>query len=607
VIIWLVLLLQFRQRRLAQEEQLEGEQYERLKAEGKDTSVFEGKTTEESMHLAVRRLAWLERFLIPIFAIIYAVYMLAIGYWLFYRVNRAEVNPLAADKTLQISAAYLAGLAVLSFLFSRYAVGMSRQSAWRPLRAGGSYLLSNVLGCVVLAGMIIGIQLFDPAKNGGIWDKWVAYALSILMMVIGAETVMNLVLDVYRPRIKGRYRRASFESRLLGLLSEPEGIFKTAAHALDYQFGFKVSDTWFFKLLQRAIVPLVVVMAAILYLMTCLAIVPAGNKAVLERFGNPLNIETPLEPGLHLKLPWPVDAVRVFPTEQLQSISIGFEHSASAERKPVIWTAQHWENEYPFLVALKSEGRMADAKDAEIQEESAARKRIFDMLVVALVVQYHIDNIQDYGYGTERCYQSPDEFLKAMCYQETMRFAASSDLQSLMGPGWQETTRLLQKRFQQRADDYKLGIQIAFVGLESVHPPWEQGVGESFEQVVAALQTKQAKVLTAHGESNAILSEARGDSGVRLSKAQAYKVRREKVAEAVSGRFEKQALAYKEGKEVYLWREYLSVLDEFTPELRKYVVDSADVDSWVYLFDLKEQLQPDLLSGLDIGPTEAEQ
>lgn len=566
------------------------------------------------MHLAVRRLAWLEKYLIPIFAILYAIYLLVIGYWQFHLVRKGEVLPLAADKTLQVCAAYLAGLAVLSFLFSRYAVGMSRQSAWRPLRAGGSYLLSNVLGCGVLAGMIIGIQLFGPAQNGGRWDMWVAYALSGLMMFIGIETVLNLVLDLYRPRIKGQYRRASFESRLLGLLSDPEGIFKTAAHALDYQFGFKVSETWFFKLLQRAVVPLILVMAAILYLMTCLAIVPAGSKAVLERFGRPLNIDAPLEPGLHLKLPWPMDTMRVFPTEQLQSINIGFEHSAEAEQKPVIWTAKHWEKEYPLLVALNSEeGTRVAVSDTRAlpgvtgRSETEEQAKIFDMLVVALVVQYHIQDIRDYGYGTDRCYQYPVELLKAMCFQETMRYAANSDLQSLMGPGWQETTRILQERFQRRVDEYGLGVRIEFVGLESVHPPWEEGVGEAFEKVVGALQTKQAKVLTAHGQASDKLAKAHGDSGVRLAQAQAYKVRREKVTEAISKRFEQQAEAYEKGKDVYLWREYLSVLDEYIPELRKYVVDSDDVDSWVYLFDLKEQLQPDLLSGLDIGPTEEQQ
>ena len=62
-LIWLILLLQFHQRRLANEERLDAEQYQRLHREGKDTSVFEGTAIEESLHLNVRRLAWLEKYL----------------------------------------------------------------------------------------------------------------------------------------------------------------------------------------------------------------------------------------------------------------------------------------------------------------------------------------------------------------------------------------------------------------------------------------------------------------------------------------------------------------------------------------------------------------
>ena len=57
--IWLILLIQFRQRRMAEEEQLDAEQYHRLRKEGKDKSVFEGMVAEDQMHVAERRLVWL--------------------------------------------------------------------------------------------------------------------------------------------------------------------------------------------------------------------------------------------------------------------------------------------------------------------------------------------------------------------------------------------------------------------------------------------------------------------------------------------------------------------------------------------------------------------
>ena len=53
--------------------------------------------------------------------------------------------------------------------------------------------------------------------------------------------------------MKGRITRALYDSRLVGVLAQPEGLVATAAQTLDYQFGFKVSETWFYQFLQRSI------------------------------------------------------------------------------------------------------------------------------------------------------------------------------------------------------------------------------------------------------------------------------------------------------------------------------------------------------------------
>jgi len=78
------------------------------------------------------------------------------------------------------------------------------------------------------------------------------------------------------------------------------------------------------------------------------------------------------------------------------------------------------------------------------------------------------------------------------------------------------------------------------------------------------------------------------------------------VAEADAKRFAQQIKAYEAGGSIYLEREYLSVLDELLPGRRKYVMDSDDIDSWVYTFDMKEKLQPDLFRDIQIPTSEQE-
>lgn len=602
--VWLVLLIQFHQRRLAEDEQLEEEQYERLRSEGRDTSVFEGKMAESSLQLARRRLVWIEKYLLTIFSGLIAVYWLAIGYWQ-YRVLRSAGPTLLGEHTVLLSsAAYLAGMALVSFLLSRYAVGLSQQPAWRPLRAGGGYLLSNALVCFGLAISLIAADAKYPLV-----EKIITYAVLVLMAAIGFEIILSMILDAYRPRTRGEYRRAAYESRLLGLFSEPGGIFRTAAHAIDYQFGFKVSETWFYKLLERAVMPLLAIQVLALYLMSCVAIVDAGNVGVLERFGRPLNAQQPYASGIHLKLPWPMDVVRMYPVEQLQIIEVGFERYTEPENqnKPVLWTEIHWKEEYPFMAAI-SDAEQRMLKEKQQQEETEGQKEIyaeaplvrndFDLLVVALVVHYKIADVAKYGYGQTYGYLEPRAFLESICNRATVHYAAHEDVETLMGPGRSETARILKEAIQAEADRNDLGVKILFAGLESVHPPVK--VAESFEKVISAIQEKQAKVLKAQGAAREQLALSRGASSVRISEAEAYAVRRSQVTQAMSERFAKQVEAYEKGGEVYLWREYLSVLEQYLPAMRKYVVASSQVDSWVYEVDLKEKLEPDLFEGLGV-------
>ena len=68
---------------------------------------------------------------------------------------------------------------------------------------------------------------------------------------MAVEVLLTLLLEIYRPRVKGQLARPLYDSRVIGLLTQPESLFTTAAQTLDYQFGFKVSETWFFQVLKE--------------------------------------------------------------------------------------------------------------------------------------------------------------------------------------------------------------------------------------------------------------------------------------------------------------------------------------------------------------------
>ena len=164
-------------------------------------------------------------------------------------------------------------LAFVGFLVSRYATGMSVEQQWRPLRAGGGTMFATAILAFALS-IAMACAHFKMMMLLTILD-WV---VPILLVVLGVEIALNAILDIYRPRIPGQYHRDAFDSRFLGLFNEPGGILHTVASAIDYQFGFQVSQTWFYKLLEKAIVPLLLFLIFTLYILSCVVIVPPGHK-----------------------------------------------------------------------------------------------------------------------------------------------------------------------------------------------------------------------------------------------------------------------------------------------------------------------------------------
>lgn len=630
-VIWLVLAIQFHQRSLAEQEKLDMTQLAREKT---SATIFQKGETVALLAAAQRRLDVLEKWFIPVFAGLIAVYEIGIGLYLFKGIPSAgEV------KTQQplICAIVATAIAFVSFLLSRYATGMSAELRWKPLRAGGSFFLGLAVLCFVLA-IALALLHFQISPLITI----VNYAIPILLIVLGAETTLNLIFDMYRPHLKGQYSRAAFDSRLLGIINEPGGIFRSVAAAMDYQFGFQVSQTWFYKLLEKAIVPLILFSAATLYLASCIVVVGPNEEGIVERFGRPTTADGDVRhigPGLHFKLPWPIDIAYLYPTGLVMELHIGYVPKVDANGVPIpetrlLWGQAHYEQEHDLMVAARY-------TPADITEDPAEGAVPVSLVKVNMPVQYRIKDLLAYVYG----HSDPGKLLEGICYRELARLASTANVevegggdQNLLGGGRTNAKQILTERIQRAADDEGLGVEITFVGLQGIHPPAE--VVPDFQAVVGAVQDKQALVLAAEAERNrnlttlagsvarayrlaalasqyqeaqrkglseevkrlgeqfdaALLNESRGDIFRILSEAQSYRFRQATLAEATGKRFAGQIQAYCASPEIYKCEQRAVVLEEAMKNIRKYVVAGDPKDRQVIIMELQEKLDTSLLS-----------
>jgi regulator of protease activity HflC (stomatin/prohibitin superfamily) len=572
----LVALISWFQMRLVENEALEKLEVEELARAKGDSSLFAERDSE--VFPARRSREQFERFLVPAFSVLLCL-LEAGGAWLLWNLAGKTVNPIAADRALP-SLALFAVFALLLFILGRFSVTIARLENERLLRPSASFLLAGAYICFLAALAIGGFKAQIPQA-----DFYVARALCVLLALIAAELLVTLLLEIYRPRLKGRVSRPLYDSRLVGLLGQPEGLFTTAAQALDYQFGFKVSDTWLFKVLKQGLPALIVAQLAVLLLSTSVVFVDAGEQAILEYFGKPVAGGV-LQPGAHFKLPWPLEKVYRFRTDQIQSFSIGFTPDTQSENERVIlWTVAH-NKEENFLVANREIPTItSDNPDAS----DTLKAPPVSLITVSIPVQYQITNVLDWAYQNSE----PTNLLADLATREVVRYLASVDMNDIMSHTRLEAADILRDRVQAAADLRSLGVKIIFVGLQDIHPPTK--VAGDYEKVVGAEQTRQAAILNAQAQAIRTNSLAGAQAFATTNVAAATRQRLEVEAFARAALFTNQIPAFEAAPSVYRQRAYFKAFASATANARKYVLLVTNTQD-IVIFDLEDKISEDMLN-----------
>ncbi len=291
-----------------------------------------------------------------------------------------------------------------------------------------------------------------------------------------------------------------------------------------------------------------------------------------------------MNPGLHLKLPWPIDKIYRYQTEQIQSLTIGSE-SEEGEHEDhgglVLWTVGHSKDEFRLLVADRDTGIG--------NTNSAAGKKSppVNLLAVSIPVQYQITNVLAWAYG----HKDAEKLLQRIGTREVVLFLVNADVQEVMSTGRFAAGDELRRRIQQRADELNLGIKIHFIGLPDIHPPVQ--VAAAYEAVVAAQHKGRAEILAAQAyqvRTNA-LAAAEAEKRKRQAEAMAMGISMDSRARAAL--FTNQVPAFKVSPEVYTLRAYLQTLERGSAGTRKVVLATTNAQN-VMILNLEEKFRPDL-------------
>lgn len=479
-----------------------------------------------------------------------------------------------------------------AFFGGVFMVGQSHVREFRYMRPAGAWL---ICGAVVMALCgLAGIMLYYGKEA---WELDFEKVVFFVYAILTIEFLWNFVVEFYRPRTRRDFRPV-YESRLLALFTEPGGVVRNLARTLDYQFGFELSKTSLYLFIRKYFVPALLVWGGVFWLFTGIAEVSTGELGIRERFGAASSDKSVLEPGVHLKMPWPFERIVKVPVGTIQEVVVGSKVNESEKNmnaSVILWDGMHYKHGTAFLVATKRIG--ADVSN------SVAHEYPLSLLEVSLPVYFRAKASEAYNYAFG--FKDINTTILSIGEAEATRYFASSNFTRDISDARAEISEILKERIQKSCDDMALGVEIVSVGMHDAHPPvGEKGqdgrplpestdVASAFQDVVCAAENAIGAEYAAKAEADRIVTSARIGEMTLLSDAASYSNAQKAVAEAEANRFKSQLVAYNAMPLMFELNTYLAMLREASKDTKMYII-SSDITSRIFEFNFEEQGKLDL-------------
>jgi Cu+-exporting ATPase len=225
-----------------------------------------------------------------------------------------------------------------------------------------------------------------------------------------------------------------------------------------------------------------------------------SETATVQRFGRLVNAR--LEPGLHVRAPWPIERVTRIASRRVRILELGFRSplTRSSEVIDLDWSSPHGEGQVQ-----------------QVAEENLVLTGDENMCELYAVVHYAIANPATFLFTVR-----DGEALVRMEAEGTLRsLAASYPLDTML------TTerRALEDRWaamaRTRLAQIDAGVEILGIHLADVHPPVE--VVDAFRDVASAEEERVMKVNEADAYSKESIPISRGNAKAQLEEAAGYK------------------------------------------------------------------------------------
>lgn len=271
--------------------------------------------------------------------------------------------------------------------------------------------------------------------------------------------------------------------------------------------------------------------------------VDESEQAVVITFGHA--DDTVSEPGLHFKMPWPIQSVELLSKETF-SLTFGYKQDENGE-----------------IISSESDTKMITGDEY--------------IVLTDLVVQWKIADPEKYLFNSD----DPKSILHNATSAAIRSVIGSSTIDQALTDGKAEIEIQTRELITSLINNYDIGISILAVQLQDVEVP-NADVRAAFTAVTDARETQATKINEAEKYKNQKLNEADGEKRAIISEAEGEKIARIQQAEGDVAVFNSLYAQYSQNKEITRSRLILETLEQVLPNAQIYIMND-DGDTLKYL------------------------
>jgi membrane protease subunit HflK len=268
------------------------------------------------------------------------------------------------------------------------------------------------------------------------------------------------------------------------------------------------------------------------YLGSGIFAVNADEQGVVRRFGA---LVEHVGPGIHYRLPWPIDQVDVLKTTTVMKIGVGF---------------------------TMPEGESQTLEGTELLTGDT------NILNIALVIQYVIRDPADYLFHVS----DPQALVSAVAQAALTQTVVSMPVDEVLTTGRLAIQNNVRALSQATLDTYRSGVQITSANIMSI--TFDKAVASAFQEAANAMADREKVQNEAQAYANDQLPRARGEAHRTVTEAENYKQQRVAEATGTSKRFLSLLEEYEKAPDVTRQRVYLEAMERLLPKVKLYVIDS---------------------------------